>query len=344
MMHRMLRLCILLALVCTFQSFRPLSAQTPPPPVFLWPNGAPGALGNAEVDKPRMYIFLPEKRSTSAAILVIPGGGYQGVALGFEGFQAAQWLNQQGMPAFVLDYRVRPYHYPVEIDDGRRAMRLIRAHAAEYGIDPNRLGVWGFSAGGHLASSLGTHCENVTVADTKSATPMSATSVSVSASSKNDPIDPIEQLSCKPDFMVLAYPVIAMEQSFAHSGSRRNLFGPNPDPEILHEYSNQLAVTEDTPPAFIFATTNDPVVPVENSLDFYRALERAHVHAELHIFDYSNHGCGLCGSILPLRVWPALLRTWLIDRSFLPIDAPPLPAPEPNWPAWPKGFTGPGEF
>jgi acetyl esterase/lipase len=305
--------------------FSALQAQTgSPKPIFLWPNGAPGALGNAEADKPRMYAFLPKKRSTSAAILVIPGGGYEHVALGHEGFQIAAWLNQQGMPAFVLDYRVSPYRYPVEINDGRRAMRLIRTHAAEYGIDPNRLGVWGSSAGGHLASSLGTHCENVTAEAANS--------------------DPIDSLSCKPAFMVLAYPVIGMEEPVTHSGSRLNLFGPNPDPVLAHEYSNQFAVTSDTPPTFLFATTNDPTVPVENSLDMYRALERAHVPVELHIFDYSNHGCGLCGSILPLSIWPSLLRTWLIDHSLLPPDAPPLPTPEPNWSAWPKGFTGPGQF
>ena len=116
-----------------------------------------------------MYAFLPKTRSTSAAVLVIPGGSYEHVAIGHEGFQLATWLNAQGMPAFVLDYRVAPYRYPVEIDDGRRAMRLIRAHAAEYGIDPNRLGVWGSSAGGHLASSLGTHCESVTITATNPA-------------------------------------------------------------------------------------------------------------------------------------------------------------------------------
>ncbi|MFZ0662049.1 MAG: alpha/beta hydrolase [Acidobacteriaceae bacterium] len=296
--------------------------------MFLWPSGAPGALGNAPTDKPRMYIFLSKKRSTSAAILVIPGGGYEHVALGHEGFQIAEWLNAQGMAAFVLDYRVAPYHYPVEINDGRRAMRLIRAHAAEYGIDPNRLGVWGSSAGGHLASSVGTHCEK--------AAPSAA---------NNDPdSDPVDQLSCKPDFMVLAYPVISMELPETHAGSRRNLLGPDPDPALAHEYSNQFAVTADTPPTFLFATTNDPVVPVENSLDFYRALVQNHVHAELHLFDYSNHGCGLCGSIVPLRVWPSLLRTWLIDRSFLPPNAPPPPPPQPNWPVWPKGYTGPGEY
>lgn len=328
MVHRVLRLLILFSITFFATPFSMLQAQTTPlQPIYLWPNGAPGALGNAETDKPRMYAFLPKKRSTSAAILVIPGGGYQGVTLGWEGFQVAKWLNQQGMPAFVLDYRVKPYHYPAEIDDGRRAMRLIRAHAAEYGIDPARLGVWGFSAGGHLASSLGTHCENGTAPVTNT-------------SPDNDAVD---RFSCKPAFMVLAYPVIAMEGPFTHSGSRNNLFPPGTDPELLREYSNQLAVTADTPPTFLFATTNDPEVPVENSVQFYSALVRAHVPAELHLFDYSDHGCGLCGSIIPVRVWPSLLRTWLIDHSYLPPDAPPAPAPEPNWPGWPKGFTGPGQ-
>ena len=325
MIRRALRLPLLLALACSVAPFVALHAQTGPlQPVFLWPNGAPGALGTSDADKPRMYVFLPPKRSTSAAILVIPGGGYQHVALGHEGFQIAAWLNAQGMAAFVLDYRVKPYHYPVEIDDGRRAMRLIRAHAADYGIDPSRLGVWGSSAGGHLASSLGTHCETATSEVTNT--------------------DPVDNLSCKPAFMVLAYPVIGMEKPVTHSGSRKNLFGPDPDPVLTHEYSNEFAVNADTPPTFIFATTNDPIVPIENSLDFYRALELAHVPVELHIFDYSNHGCGLCGSILPLRVWPSLLRTWLIDHSLLPPDAPQPPAPNPNWPVWPKGFTGPGQF
>jgi acetyl esterase/lipase len=274
-----------------------------------------------------MYAFLPKKRSTSAAILIIPGGGYEHVALGHEGLQLAAWLMQQGMASFVLDYRVKPYLYPVQIDDGRRAMRLIRAHAAEYGIDPTRIGVWGSSAGGHLASSLGTHCENVTA----------------TATNTSSPEDQLAQTSCKPDFMVLAYPVISMEGPFVNQESQRYLLGPHPDPALEHEYSNQFAVTANTPPTFLFATTNDHTVPVENSLDFYRALVQAQVPVEMHLFDYSDHGCGLCGSILPLRVWPALLRTWLIDRSLLPPDAPPLPAPEPNWTDWPAGFTGPGQ-
>src|ERR1700758_1372797 len=181
----LVRLCCLLVLSLA-QLVHAQAGAAIPAPIFLYPNGAPGALGNAEADKPRVYAFLPKKRSTSAAILVIPGGSYQIVAIGHEGFQIATWLNAQGMSAFVLDYRVAPYHYPVEIDDGRRAMRLIRAHAAEYGIDPNRLGVWGSSAGGHLASSLGTHCDSVTTEATNTSS-----------------ADPVDSQSCKPDFMIL---------------------------------------------------------------------------------------------------------------------------------------------
>lgn len=294
-----------------------------PPAVDLWPNGAPGALGHSEADIPRMYAFLPKVRSTSTAVLVIPGGGYQNVAMGHEGAQIAGWLNAQGVPAFVLDYRVAPYHYPAEIEDGERAMRLIRAHAAEYGIDPNRLGVWGFSAGGHLASTLGTHCDaDVVPLEQK---------------------DAADAQSCRPDFMILAYPVISMEPPLTHMGSRGNLLGPNPDAALAHNLSNQYAVTADTPPTFLFATSNDPVVPVQNSVDFYEALLRHHIPAEMHLYDYSNHGCGLCGSILPLSTWPLLLRNWLVQRGWIPANAPPPPAPMPNMPVWIPGLKGPGE-
>jgi len=292
-----------------------------PQPVFLWPNGAPGALGTAEADKPRLYPFVPQEKSTDAAVLVIPGGGYVNVAIGHEGFQYARWLNAQGVTAFVLDYRVAPYHYPVETEDGMRAMRYVRAHAADYGIDPNRIGVWGSSAGGHLASTIGTHCDD----------PAPSTG------------DSIDQVSCRPDFMVLSYPVISMQLPETHAGSRKNLLGENPDPAMEQKFSNQLAVNAQTPPTFLFATTNDPTVPIENSLDFYRALERAHVPAELHTYDYRNHGCGLCGAIPELSTWPLLLRNWLIHGGWLPESAPPLPPAEQNYPAWPAGLDGPGK-
>jgi acetyl esterase/lipase len=329
---RLLRLLFLGLLAVTIASAARAQAGLPEPvylyPTAAYPQGAPGALGTDEADKPRMYPFLPKKRSTSAAVLVIPGGGYEHVAIGHEGFQIAAWLNVQGMPAFVLDYRVKPYRYPVEIDDGRRAMRLIRAHAAEYGVDPNRLVVWGSSAGGHLASSLGTHCESATAADTNTA-PTNA--------------DPVDAQSCKPNFMVLEYPVISMAAPEAHHGSAVNLLGPDPDPALVQAYSNQNTVNADTPPTFLFATTKDPTVPVENSLDFYRALQRVHVPAELHIYDYANHGCGLCGTIIPLSTWPALLRNWFIQHSLLPPDAPPMPPPMPNLPSWIPGLEGPGK-
>lgn len=327
-MKRLLaKLCLLLAPAFA-QVLNAQAEAAIPPPIYLYPNGAPGALGNSEADKPRMYAFLPKTRSTGAAILVIPGGGYQHVAIGHEGFQIATWLNAQGMAAFVLDYRVAPYRYPVPIDDGRRAMRLIRAHAAEYGIDPNRLGVWGSSAGGHLASSLGTHCEPLTP---------------VAANATVGSPDPVDSVSCKPNFMVLEYPVISMEGPVAHSGSRKYLLGPDLNPALAHEYSNQFAVTAQTPPTFLWATEDDPTVPVENSLEFYHALVRAHVHAELHIYEYKDHGCGLCGSILPLSTWPLLLRNWLLQHSILPPNAPPMPPPEPNSAVWPQGLTGPGK-
>jgi acetyl esterase/lipase len=303
-----------------------LHAQLPagmPQPIFLWPDGVPGALGHSEADIPRMYAFLPRARSTSTAILVIPGGGYEHVAIGHEGMQIAAWLNTQGIPAFVLDYRVAPYHYPAPIEDGQRAMRLIRAHAAEYGIDPNRLGVWGFSAGGHLASTLGTHCD--------------ADEVPVQHP------DAADTQSCKPAFMVLSYPVISMTLPEAHPGSRMNLLGPEVDPALERRYSNQFAVTAETPATFLFATTNDPTVPVANTLDFYRALEEHHVPAELHIYDFANHGCGLCGSIIPLSTWPELLRNWLVQRGWIPATAPPPPPPAPNLPSWIPGLTGPGK-
>lgn len=314
---------LLAVLVVSLQpaSAQTVSAQGIPKPIPLYQGTPPGALGHGVRDIPLLYVMLPKKPTTSAAVLVIPGGAYNHVAIGQEGFQIGEWLRAQGMPAFVLDYRVAPkYHYPVEIEDGMRAMRLIRAHAKDWGVDPNRIGVWGSSAGGHLASTLGTHCNKP----------------------NTNASDPIDRLSCKPDFMILAYPVISMRSAITNKPTRLSLLGPHPSPALVREMSNELHVTPSTPPAFIFVTQRDPAVPVQNSLDFYSALTRNRVPSELHVFDYGIHGCGLCGSILPLRTWPSLLRRWLVDHSWLPSNAPQPPAPQPSWPSWPPGFEGPG--
>lgn len=327
---RLLSLCLLFAAFVAFQqpaSAQAVSAQGLPTPIHLYKGAAPGAKGHTVRDVPLLYVLVPKKPVTSAAVLVIPGGAYNHVAIGQEGFQIGEWLRDQGMPAFVLDYRVAPrYHYPAEIQDGMRAMRLIRANAKKWGVDPLRIGVWGSSAGGHLAATLGTHCNKP---NTKAADPTGAS-------------DNIARLSCKPDFMILAYPVISMRSAITNQATRLSLLGTHPSPTLVRNMSNELHVTHSTPPAFMFVTQRDPAVPVQNSLDFYAALTRNHVPAELHVFDYGIHGCGLCGSITPLKVWPSLLRQWLIDHAWLPANAPKPPAPAPDWPSWPPAFQGPG--
>jgi acetyl esterase/lipase len=285
----------------------------------LYPHGAPGALGHSAADRPMLYTFMAPNPSTRASVLILPGGGYEHIGLGYEGIQYAQWLNAQGVTAFVLDYRVAPYKYPVEIEDGAAAIRYIRSHAADLQLDPDRIGVWGSSAGGHLAATLATQCHLGSA-----------------------PADVMSDIRCEPNFAILSYPVIGMEMPITHPGSLANLLGSNPDPSLAHQLSAQYAVTASTPPTFIFATSGDPVVPVANSISFYNALHAADVPVEMHLFDYSDHGCGLCGTIPSLAGWPMLLRAWLIHRDLLPDNAPPPPPPGPNMPVWPSGLDGPG--
>ena len=305
-------------------------AQGPPPPlpapngripapIFLYPQGAPGALGHGEADRPRLYPFLPAAPSSRAAVLILPGGGYSSIALGHEGFQYAEWLNAQGIAAFVLDYRVAPYRYPAPIADGVTAMRMIRAHAADYNIDPDRIGVWGSSAGGHLAAVLATNCH---VSD--------------------QPGTGLSGLDCQPNFAILSYPVISMEGPLAHDASVKALLGPAPDPSLAHRLSPQFNVTSATPPTFLFATSGDPTVPAGNSVAMYSAVQAQQVPAELHIFDFANHGCGLCGDIPQLAGWPLLLRQWMTEHNLIAPTAPPPPPPSANMPDWPSGVDGPG--
>jgi acetyl esterase/lipase len=231
------------------------------------------------------------------AVIVCPGGGYGHLAMDHEGHQVAEWLNSFGVTAFVLRYRHANtgHHHPIPLGDGQRAIRLVRSRADEWSIDPTKIGVIGFSAGGHLVSTLGTHFDlgNVSAAD------------------------PIDRVGSRPDFMILAYPVITMTEDFGHSGSKRNLLGEEPDPALARNLSSEHQVKGDTPPAFLIHTSGDQGVPPQNSLVFYDALQRAGVPAELHIYQNGGHGFGLGRDIPGTRDWPERCREWMEVRGLL---------------------------
>jgi acetyl esterase/lipase len=262
----------------------------------LWPGGAPGALGTEPADQPTLYPFVaPAGRGVGTAVIVCPGGGYQNLSMEKEGTDIARWLNSLGVTAFVLQYRLGPkYHHPIELGDAQRAIRLVRSRAADYRINPDRVGIMGFSAGGHLASSAGTHFD----AGNASAT------------------DPIDRAGSRPDFLILCYPVISFV-NYTHQGSKNNLLGPNPDPKLVETMSSELAVTAQTPPTFLFHTNADTGVPAENSVLFYLALRKAGVPAEMHIYERGPHGVGLATTDEALSSWPQRLAAWLQVRGLL---------------------------
>lgn len=268
-----------------------------PQSIPLWENGAPGALGSDDTDKPTLTVYLALHPSdTHTAVIIFPGGAYGMLASNHEGRQVANWFNALGVTAFVLKYRLGPrYHHPIELGDAQRAIRLVRSRAAEFEVSPDRIGILGFSAGGHLASTAGTHFDNGNAAAT----------------------DPIDRVSSRPDFLILAYPVISMAAPYAHSGSVTNLLGPNPDPKLVAELSNELHVTPQTPPTFLFSTNADTAVPSENSVAFYLALRKAGVPAEMHIFEKGPHGVGLDLDDPTLGEWPTLLANWMRSRGLL---------------------------
>ena len=274
-------------------------AQAPPPRKveLLWPGGAPGAVGTEDVDKPNLTLYpAPETSAVETAVVVCPGGGYGFLAKDHEGDQIARWLNSLGVSAYLLQYRIAPrYHYPAPFLDATRAVRFVRAHAGEYHISPQRIGIWGFSAGGHLASTVGTHFD---AGDAQAA-------------------DAIERVSSRPDFMILAYPVISFTTPYTHLGSMHNLLGAHPDPKLVESLSNELQVTPQTPPTFLFLTNEDTVVPAENSVLFYLALRKAGVPAEMHIYERGPHGVGLAATDAVLGTWPARLKDWLDIRGLL---------------------------
>jgi acetyl esterase/lipase len=272
-------------------------AQTAEPKVeLLWPGGAPGAVGAEDADRPELTILLPPAGSSvGTGVVVCPGGAYGHLAMSHEGMDVGRWFNKLGVAAFVLKYRLGPrYHHPAPLQDAQRALRTVRSRAAEFGIAPSRIGIMGFSAGGHLASTAGTHFD--------AGNPRAA--------------DPVERVSCRPDFLILGYPVITMDLRYTHQGSRTNLLGPDPDPKLVESLSNELQVTSQTPPAFLFHTTDDAAVPVENSVNFYQALRKAKVPAEMHLYQHGPHGVGL-GKDPILATWPDRLADWLRLNGWL---------------------------
>ncbi|MFQ5731358.1 MAG: alpha/beta hydrolase [Planctomycetaceae bacterium] len=274
------------------QSAKPLHPRIP-----LWPGGAPGAKGTAERDRPSITVYSPPAgKRNGCAVVVCPGGGYGGLAVSYEGRDVAKWFNTFGVTGFVLRYRHAPhYQHPSPLLDVQRALRLVRNRAKRWSVDPERIGVMGFSAGGHLASTAGTHFD----------------------AGRKDAKDPVDRVSCRPDFLVLVYPVISMMPKYTHKGSRRNLLGPSPEERLARRMSSELQVTKRTPPAFLMHTSGDKAVPAENSVLFYLALRKAGVPAEMHIYERGRHGYGLAPKDPILKSWPGRLRDWMRLRGFL---------------------------
>jgi acetyl esterase/lipase len=263
----------------------------------LWSGAPPGALGNDDADIPTITAYLP--RNTPAgmtAVVILPGGGYRNLAMNHEGRQVANYLNAAGVAAFVLKYRLGPrYHHPVEMGDAQRALRIVRSHASAWHIDAARIGVMGFSAGGHLAATVSTHFD--------SGNPSAA--------------DAVDRAGSRPDFAILAYPVISMTEPWTHQGSKDNLLGENPPADLARGLSADLAVSPQTPPTFLFQTNADTTVPAENAVHYYLALRKAGVAAEMHVFQNGPHGLGLALDDPAIGQWPGLLMNWLRVRGLM---------------------------
>jgi acetyl esterase/lipase len=279
---------------------RSLAAE--PVEMSLWQSEAPHSAGQEVGDQPRLQFYRVDSDQPTPAIVILPGGGYGHLAADHEGSQIAKFFNDQGLSAAVCFYRHRGqgnsgkgYGHPVPLLDAQRAVRMVRANAKQWNIDPAKVGIIGFSAGGHLASTVSTHFD----------------AGDVSAE------DGVDRVSSRPDFAILGYPVISLGEAHTHKGSQRNLLGENPDPELLRSLSNEKRVTGETPPTFLFHTAEDKAVPAENSLVYTSALIRAGVPAELHLFETGRHGIGLGADQPGARLWPELCVTWLKNRGVI---------------------------
>jgi acetyl esterase/lipase len=274
----------------------------------VWPNGAPDSneitvpeekfdgVRVRNVSEAEIYVFLPAKEiNTGCAVVICPGGGYGMEAMDHEGYDMAKWLAGKGVAGIVLKYRLPNGHHQIPSEDARRALRIARMHAGEWGIQENKIGIAGSSAGGHLASTAGTRFD------------------------KGNPeaTDPVEKISCRPDFMLLLYPVITMKEEFTHQGSRNNLIGKGLDQNLVKQYSNELHVTPETSPTFLVLADNDTGVVPRNSIEFYTALKANKVPAEMHIFDKGGHGFGMRKNNIPVDQWPELFVDWLKSTGFI---------------------------
>jgi len=278
----------------------------------LWPNGAPnqneapgeqkyyergGTYRYENITEAELFVYFPEEsKNTGAAVVICPGGAYWVEAIEHEGFQIAEYLKAHGITAIVLKYRLPYGKSEIPLTDALQAMRVVRSKADEWKIDPNKVGIAGASAGGHLASTAGTH---FTLGDPQAT-------------------DPLLRLSSRPDFMLLLYPVISFDEKITHVGSRTNLIGKTNDWKIAAEFSNELHVTDNTPPTFFVLADDDHAVVPENSIRFYMALKKHDIPAEMHIFAKGGHGFGMKKTGLPTQEWPDLFVSWMKTMEIIP--------------------------
>lgn len=282
-----------------------------PDVIRLWPEGVPGAQPNGgkeyeqegrifNVQDPTLTVYTPDPaKANGTAMIVCPGGGYTRLAIGHEGGDIAQWLRSLGITTFVLKYRLREYGQPAPLQDILRAVRLVRSRANEFHLAPDRIGVFGGSAGGHVAASAGTLYD----------LPAGRTGAA------------LDKVSGRPDFLILAYPVITMKEPYAHAGSRHNLLGEHPSAALIAQWSVEGHVTKDTPPTFLMHTEEDQTVPIENSIMFYQALRNAKVPAEMHLYEKGPHGAGIRPGYGTTSDWPKQAEAWLRARGLLPTSA-----------------------
>ncbi|MFO7974417.1 MAG: alpha/beta hydrolase [Candidatus Hydrogenedentota bacterium] len=294
-MHARFEAILVLAAIVMMVGIQPSAHADPQEVIPIWTSTPPEAKGSEDADIPALGLYPLKTSAAVPAVVVCPGGGYGGHAMDHEGEQIAQWLNKNGLAAFVLKYRLSPYRHPVPLTDAKRAMRLVRANADTWNVDPARLGIMGFSAGGHLASTVSTHFDR----------------------GEASAADPVNRQSARPDFAILCYPVITLEPPYAHMGSRRNLLGDDPPEELVEKLSNHKQVTDQIPPTFLFHTADDPGVPVQNSLLYFSALREHNVPAEIHVYEHGRHGVGLAPDIPELATWPTLCIDWLRVRGIL---------------------------